>query len=223
MKKTLTVMEVFDRLAAHYGPLSWWPAETPFEVCVGAILTQNTAWTNVEKAITALRGVALLTPEALREIETERLAALIRPAGYFNVKSRRLKEFVEWLFVRYNGSLEQMFAEEWHLLRSELLGVRGIGPETCDAILLYAGNKPTFVVDAYTRRLFYRLGALPEGASYDETRLLFMENMPADVPLFNEYHALIVEQCKTRCRTRPSCGGCPLTACCSHVESRHIL
>ena len=209
-------MDIFNRLAAHYGPLSWWPAETPFEVCVGAILTQNTAWTNVEKAIGALKDAALLTPKGLRDIEPERLAALIRPAGYFNVKSRRLKDFVEWLFLTYNGSLGEMFGGEWLHLRTELLSVCGIGPETGDAILLYAGNKPTFVVDAYTRRLFHRLGLLSETVSYDETRALFMDNLAADVPLFNEYHALIVEQCKSRCRTRPRCAACPLAPCCCH-------
>lgn len=217
-KRGEKLAEIFERLLAHYGPLSWWPAETPFEVCVGAILTQNTAWGNVERAIAALKAADCLTPEGLREIEAGHLAAFIRPAGYFNLKSRRLKAFVEWLFDRYGGSLERMFSGDWRLLRDELLAVRGIGPETCDSILLYAGHKPTFVVDAYTRRLFHRLGLLPEGAGYEETRALFMDNLPPDVPLFNEYHALIVEHCKQFCRKRPRCAGCPLaSSCCCRV------
>jgi endonuclease III related protein len=203
-------MDIYRRLSERFGPLSWWPAETPFEVCIGAILTQNTAWTNVEKAISALKQAAIMTPAAVRDVEPEQLAKLIRPAGYFNVKSTRLKAFVSWLLLHHQGSLEQMFAGDWRTLRTELLQVRGIGPETADSILLYAGNKPTFVVDAYTRRLFHRLGLLPEDAGYDETRALCMTHLPADVQLFNEYHALIVEQCKQFCRKKPLCTGCPL-------------
>ena len=211
------LLAIFEQLLAHYGPLRWWPAETPFEVCVGAILTQNTAWTNVEKAIRALKQADVLESAGLRDIEPERLAQLIRPAGYFNVKSRRLKDFIDWLFTNFGGSLERMFATDWHGLRDKLLQVRGIGPETCDAILLYAGQKPTFVVDAYTRRLFYRLGLLSENAGYEETRALFMENLPADALLFNEYHALIVEHCKQFCRKKACCEGCPLAARCCHA------
>lgn len=205
---------IFLRLVEHFGPRFWWPAETPFEVCIGAILTQNTAWTNVEKAINALKAADVLTIQGIGAVETGRLAELIRPSGYYNVKSARIKGFVAWLRERYNGSLDEMFNGEWRELRWELLKVAGIGPETCDAILLYAGNKPTFVVDAYTRRLFNRLGLLTAHAGYDEARRLFMEHLPADAPLFNEYHALIVEQCKIFCRTRPLCDGCPLTPQC---------
>jgi endonuclease-3 related protein len=209
-----SLQEVFERLFRYYGPRRWWPAETGFEVCVGAILTQNTAWTNVEKAIVELKLADVLTPEALYRLEVERLAELIRPSGFFNVKSRRLKGFVSWLFDNHAGSLDRMFSGEWRELRHELLKVPGIGPETCDSILLYAGRKPSFVLDAYTRRLFQRLGLLPETAGYDETRRTFMEALPADVQLFNEYHALIVEQCKRFCRSRPACNGCPLLAIC---------
>lgn len=207
-------MAIYQGMYERYGALSWWPAETPFEVCIGAILTQNTAWTNVEKAICALKQARIMTPAAMRAIEPEQLALLIRPAGYFNIKSQRLKEFVSWLFLHHGGSLEQMFAGDWRALRADLLRVRGIGPETADSIMLYAGNKPTFVVDAYTRRLFHRLGLLPEDAGYDETRALFMTHLPDDVLLFNEYHALIVEQCKQFCRTKPLCNGCPLFDSC---------
>lgn len=214
MNAPLPLREIFNRLLDRFGPLDWWPAETPFEVCVGAILTQNTAWTNVEKAITALKQAGIVSPEALHGSDPEQLAQLIRPAGYFNVKSRRLKEFTAWLFLNHQGSLERMFAGNWQVLREELLRVRGIGPETADSILLYAGNKPTFVVDAYTRRLFQRLGLLPEAAGYDHTRTLFMNDLPEDVLLFNEYHAQIVEQCKRFCRTKPLCSGCPLCDSC---------
>jgi endonuclease-3 related protein len=214
LKRGSGLHEVFERLYRYYGPRHWWPAETPFEVCVGAILTQNTAWINVEKAIAELKKAEVLAPEALHRLEAERLAGLIRSSGYFNVKSRRLKGFVSWLFDSHGGSLETMFSAEWREVRRELLKVPGIGPETCDSILLYAGGKPTFVVDAYTRRLFQRLGLVPATAGYDETRRIFMEALPAEVPLFNEYHALIVEQCKRFCRSRPACNGCPLQADC---------
>ena len=219
MNATLTLRDIFDRLFDCFGPLSWWPAETPFEVCVGAILTQNTAWSNVEKAICALRQASCLTPAAMQAVDPRQLAQLIRPAGYFNVKSVRLQGFVAWLFLHHEGSLERMFAGDWRTLRAELLQVRGIGPETADSILLYAGGKPTFVVDAYTRRLFHRLGLLPEVAGYDETRALFLAHLPADAQLFNEYHALIVEQCKQFCRKKPLCKGCPLFDACLFVRS----
>ncbi|MBU5635949.1 endonuclease III domain-containing protein [Geomonas sp. Red69] len=200
----------------RYGALNWWPADTPFEVCVGAILTQNTNWLNVEKAIANLKREGLLSAEAIREVHRERLAELVRPSGFFNVKSVRLKGFVQWLFERH-GSLEAMFAGDWRQLRDELIGVPGIGPETCDSILLYAGGKPSFVVDAYTRRLFSRLGIVSDRDDYHRVRSLFMEHLPHEVPLFNEYHALIVEQCKRHCRKKPCCDGCPLGRACCHA------
>jgi len=214
MMPPLSLLEIFERLLERFGPLHWWPADTPFEVCVGAILTQNTAWTNVEKAIHALRQAGIMTPGTLHACDPEQLARLIRPAGYFNLKSRRLKDFTTWLSINHHGSLERMFEGDWQELRTELLGVCGIGPETADSILLYAGAKPTFVVDAYTRRLFNRLGLLPESAGYEETRTLFMNGLPGEVPLFNEYHAQIVQQCKRFCRAKPLCPGCPLDSAC---------
>jgi len=212
------LLEIFDILLAAYGPRFWWPAETPFEVCVGAILTQNTNWGNVEKAIANLKQEGLLSPVELRNVPPERLAELIRPAGYFNVKSARLKDFIAWLFEIPGGSLEELFSGDWRELREELLKVRGIGPETCDSILLYAGHKPSFVVDAYTKRLFSRLGFISATASYNEVRDLFMANLPAEVELFNEYHALIVEHCKERCRTKPLCGECVLRSRCEYYR-----
>ena len=212
------LLEIFDTLLAGYGPRFWWPAESPFEVCVGAILTQNTNWGNVEKAIANLKGKELLVPEKMREIPAGQLAELIRPAGYFNVKSARLKDFIGWLYAAFGGSLERMFSGEWQELRGELLTVKGIGPETCDSILLYAGHKPSFVVDAYTKRLFSRLGLISPTVGYDEIRDLFMANLPNDVELFNEYHALIVEHCKERCRTKPLCEECSLRVRCNYCR-----
>jgi len=201
----------------RYGPLHWWPAETPFEVCVGAILTQNTNWLNVEKALANLKGEGVLTVAGLWELPVERLAELIRPAGFFRVKSQRLKDFLGYLVDRYQGSLDLMFAGDWRALRDELLAVRGIGRETCDSILLYAGGKPSFVVDAYTRRLFSRLGLLSEKDDYETVRSFFMDVLPHDSELFNEYHALIVEHCKRYCRKKPVCEGCPLKELCLHL------
>ena len=208
------LMELFDSLLRRYGALHWWPADTPIEVCVGAILTQNTNWGNVEKAMVNLKREGLLSVEALWEIDQERLAELIRPSGFFNIKSARLKVFLGWLLERY-GTLDAMFSGDWRLLREELLSVPGIGPETCDAILLYAGGKPSFVVDAYTKRLFSKLGLVRETDSYEQVRSLFMDALPADSELFNEYHALIVEQCKRHCKKKPLCEGCPLQGFCT--------
>lgn len=208
------LMEIFRNLLNRYGHLHWWPADTPFEVCVGAILTQNTNWGNVEKAIVNLKREGLLGPEALRDVRLEKLAEVIRPAGFFNVKSVRLKDFVAFLFERFGGSLDRMFMVDWRVLRDELLDVRGIGRETCDSILLYAGGKPSFVVDAYTKRLFSAIGLVSAKADYEEVRSLFMDNLPSDVQLFNEYHALIVQHCKEHCRKTPRCAGCSLHLLC---------
>lgn len=213
-----SIRRIFDLLHTHYGPLHWWPAETPFEVCVGAILTQNTNWTNVEKAIANLKREQLLDPLALRDVPIARLAGLIRPAGFFNVKSNRLKEFVSWLFDSYEGSMAGMFSGDWRELRKELLTVRGIGRETGDSILLYAGHKPSFVVDTYTKRLFTHLGLITAQADYEEVRTLFMRNLPADAELFNEYHALIVQHGKEHCRKKPRCTGCSLHFLCHQLD-----
>jgi endonuclease III related protein len=206
-------MEIFEALLKHYGPRHWWPADTPFEVCVGAILTQNTNWINVEKALLNLKREGLLSAEALWELDRERLAELIKPSGFFNIKTDRLKDFLAWMLERHD-SLDAMFEGEGLALREELLAVRGIGRETCDSILLYAGGKPTFVVDAYTKRLFSRLGLVRETDSYEAVRSLFMDCLPHDSALFNEYHALIVEHCKRHCRKKPLCEGCPLKGLC---------
>jgi len=210
------LLEIFTLLLDCYGPRDWWPGETPFEVCVGAILTQNTNWGNVEKAIANLKGADCLSIEKIAALEPAELAALIRPSGYFTVKADRLQTFARFLQQGYKGTLEQLFGIPWQLARIELLSVRGIGPETADSILLYAGGKPSFVVDAYTRRIFSRLGLVHAQISPAELREFFMEQLPADAALFNEYHALIVELGKNICRPTPRCAGCCLLKGCKH-------
>lgn len=213
-----SIAQIFHILLRHYGPLHWWPAETPFEVCIGAILTQNTNWSNVEKAIGNMRRESLLSPDALHYVPEATLAEIIKPSGCYNIKGARLKSFVTWLFERYDGSLENMFNGNWRELRDELLMVRGIGRETCDSILLYAGYKPSFVVDAYTRRLYSRLGLISNKATYEGIRMLFINNLPNDAGLFNEYHALIVHHGKEHCRKKPRCSGCALHHLCKYPD-----
>ncbi len=202
--------EIYDLLFERFGPQHWWPGETQFEIIVGAILTQNTNWTNVEKAISNLKGADLLTPARLYEIEAAKLAELIRPAGYFNIKAKRLKNFLEWLFKQYEGRLENLEAVPIGRVREELLSIKGIGPETADSILLYALNKATFVVDAYTARVAVRHHLVDSDADYNRLKELFQSNLPADVPLFNEYHALLVRVGKEFCRPTARCTDCPL-------------
>ena len=204
---------IYKKLYKFYGPQGWWPARTPLEVITGAILTQNTAWTNVEKAIKSLKKAGVLSSASkLKEIEAAKLASLIRPAGYYNVKSKRLKNFVNFLFAEFGGSLDRLACLETKALRDKLLGVNGVGPETCDSILLYAFKRPVFVVDAYTKRLLSRHSLCREGAGYDEMQGLFMKHLPVSEKLYNEYHALIVRLGKDFCRKNRSCRGCPLKA-----------
>ncbi len=202
--------DVFDRLYRHFGAQGWWPAPTPFEVMVGAVLTQNTSWKNVERAIRALRAEGLVEPRALYELSEEELAERIRAAGYFRLKARRLRNLLQLLVERYDGSLERMFATDLPALREELLAVNGIGPETADSILLYAGGLPTFVVDAYTHRVLARHGWMPFDTSYDEIKEFFESGLPVDAPLYNEFHALVVRVGHEHCRKRPACDTCPL-------------
>jgi endonuclease-3 related protein len=201
---------IFDRLHNRYGDLPWWPGEPPFEIIVGAILTQNTNWKNVERAIENLKQQDVLSPAELYNTEEAILAAWIRPSGYYRVKTARLKAFVHFLFVNYAGELDRMFSEEPRMLRKKLLGVQGIGEETADSILLYAGGKPIFVVDAYTRRILQRHELIGPEARYGDIQAFFMERLPSDVPLFNQYHALLVNAGKQFCRKKPLCDACPL-------------
>ncbi len=205
---------VFDRLLAAFGPQGWWPAETPFEVMVGAVLTQNTAWVNVERAMAALKASGTFGPEALLQMPDRALAALIRPAGFLHIKTRRLKAFLNYFVMRYAGDAARMQAAPAAALRRELLGVHGVGPETADCILLYALEKPSFVVDAYTRRIFSRLGLVAQDVDYHRLQQRFTDALPEDVMLYKEYHALIVALGKHICRPKPRCGRCPLQEMC---------
>ena len=195
-----------------FGPQHWWPGESPFEIAVGAILTQNTNWGNVEKAIENLKRDKALNTKSIHGMRIHRLASLIKPAGYFNVKSKRLKAFMDFLMNEYHGSMQRMGDEETQTLRMNLLRVHGIGPETADSILLYALEKPLFVIDAYTKRFLSRHGIMEHEKPYEEFQKLFHSSLKRDVKLFNEYHALFVRLGKTYCRKKPICEGCPLKA-----------
>ncbi len=214
MKRRLTFAQVYQRLHAAHGPQHWWPADDgPFEVMVGAVLTQNTAWTNVERAIANLRRARALTPRAILATHPRRLAGWLKPSGYFNVKAKRLRAFCRW--YRAQGGLKPLQALPTAELRAALLAVPGVGPETADDILLYAFARPVFVIDAYTRRIFQRLGLIDGDEGYETLRALFERDVRKNVSRYNEYHALIVRHGKEICRTRPRCcacclaGGCP--------------
>ena len=208
---TATLIEVYQRLFEELGPQHWWPGESPFEVVVGAVLVQNTSWKNVERAIDNLRRSDLLDPHALNDVPPEELEELIRPAGYYRIKARRLRSLLEFLVERYDGSLEQMFATDPATLREELLAVHGVGPETADSILLYAGEMPVFVVDAYTHRVLSRHGWIGFDAGYHEIQDHFQSSLPQDGALYNEFHALLVRVGNRYCRkSRPKCDECPL-------------
>jgi endonuclease-3 related protein len=202
---------IYDRLRAAYGPQHWWPADSPWEVIVGAILTQSAAWTNVEKAIANLKAAGILSPGGIQSTSQDALARLVYPSGYYNAKARKLKAFAQRLHDAYQDQLERLFALDLDMLRAELLSIHGVGPETADSIILYAAGKPSFVIDAYTRRIACRLTLAEPSVSYQELRFLFMASLPPDAPLFNEFHALLVRLAKTACRKRPVCHQCPLT------------
>jgi len=214
----LSLLRVYRRMLRHFGHAGWWPGETPFEVCIGAILTQNTAWVNVERALAVLRGRGLLSYNALRELTPSTLAPLIRSSGYFNVKARRVVAFLHFLGREFDGSVGAMAGEDPATLREKLLGVHGIGRETADSIVLYAAGLPLFVVDAYTRRLFVRLGLLEGREGYDEIQRLFMRALPRDAALYNDFHAQIVRLGKAVCRPRPRCPECPLEGVCPEAR-----
>lgn len=201
---------IYDRLYEYFGPQHWWPGDTPFEVAVGAILTQNTNWGNVEKAINNLKKEGKLNAGSLHNIPVNKLAALIRPAGYFNIKTKRLKHFIDFLVREYSGSMKEMKKEDLQTIRKKLLSVNGIGPETADSIILYALEKPVFVIDAYTKRVLSRHDMIDHDSSYDMFQEYFHSNLKKDIKLFNEYHALFVRLAKENCRTKPLCKSCPL-------------
>lgn len=204
------LLKVYELLHGYFGDLQWWPADSPFEVMVGAILTQNTAWTNVEKAISALKNRNLLSPAALFRIDEGILAETIRPSGYYHVKAKRLKSLVRFLIEEYSGNIKRMCAETLPVLREKLLSVRGIGPETADSILLYACRKPVFISDAYTQRILRRHGLISDDTDVPQIRAIFMTHLPHNASLFNQFHALLVYTGKTFCRKTPKCTPCPL-------------
>lgn len=210
MRQTNPLLKTYRKLFQAFGPQRWWPAKTPFEVMVGAILTQNTNWGNAERAIANLRTENALTPQRINVTTLLRLKRLIRSSGFYNQKARRLKAFSRFLIDRYGGNIAKLRREETAKLREDLLALDGIGPETADSMLLYALGKPVFVIDAYTRRIFSRHGFLSEKHGYDDWQGLFTDNPPRDTKLYNEYHALIVRLAKAHCRVRPDCAGCPL-------------
>ncbi len=205
-----TLLEIFRRLAKHYGPTHWWPGDTPFEIAVGAILTQNTAWSNVEKAIENLKSAGLLNPRAILRCPEEQLYNALKPSGYFRVKTQRLRAFCDYLVERHRGDIASMAKRDTAELRKELLHVHGIGEETADDILLYACDKPIFVVDAYTRRILHRHGICSAKIDYGELQRIFHQNLPVDLTMFKEYHGLIVYTGKDFCRKTPRCDQCPL-------------
>ena len=211
MQKRDILLKIYNSLYDFFGPLNWWPGDTPFEIMVGAILTQNTSWSNVEKAINNLKKENLLEPGKLFRINQEKLAQLIKPSGYYNIKARRLKNFVNIFVNDFKGSAENMFSGDSRELRKKLLNANGIGPETADSILLYAGKEPFFVVDAYTKRIFSRHKLISKDSTYYQIQEFFIKNLDRDVKLFNEFHAQIVMLGKTICTSKnPDCVKCPI-------------
>ncbi len=204
------LMDIYEHLFNAFGPQHWWPGETRFEIIVGAILTQNTSWTNVAKAIANLQTAGLLDPERLHALDLAELEPLIRPAGYFRLKAKRLRNFTQWLSDEYGGNLDALEAVETRRLREELLGISGIGPETADSILLYALERPVFVVDTYTARVTVRHQLIDPDVNYEQLQYLFESNLEPDVAFFNEYHALLVRVGKDYCKPKPKCAPCPL-------------
>jgi endonuclease-3 related protein len=204
------LMEMFEALSNHFGPQHWWPAQTELEVIVGAVLTQNTNWKNVEKALINLKEKDLLSIHHLHVLAVSELAQLIRPAGYYNIKAKRLKNLINFIAEHYRSDLTELLDEGTESLRQGLLSVNGIGPETADSILLYAAHRPVFVVDAYTHRILSRHGMMDEQSDYAQLQALFMDHLPDNPSLFNEFHALIVMTGKEYCRRKPLCRLCPL-------------
>lgn len=210
MKHKAYLMSIYYKLYSYYGHQGWWPADSPFEVAIGAILTQNTNWSNVEKAINNLKKDGCLNPESLRQIPLNRLSELIKPSGYYNIKAKRLKAFIDFLYDYAHGNIEMLKEMETNSIRQLLLMTYGIGPETADSILLYALGKPVFVIDAYTKRVLLRHNILQNNATYEECQNLFHMELEQDVQLYNEYHALFVRLGKDFCKPKPLCNKCPL-------------
>ena len=215
----MTPLQLFDILLTTFGPQHWWPGDTPFEVAIGAVLTQNTSWSNVEKAITSLKTANAMTATGLLALSASDLEQAIRPAGYYRVKARYVRTLAEWVSQRASGDLSSLMSEDTGALRCEILALHGVGKETADSILLYAIGKPAFVVDAYTRRIAARLCLLPDNATYESTQQYFVVRLPKDVHLFNEFHGLLVHLAKEHCQARPMCLACPLEQCCPSADA----
>ena len=213
---TTKLLDIYRRLRRHFGHRNWWPGDSPFEVIIGAVLTQNTAWTNVERAIRNLKSNSGFTAQGIIARDTAELADLIKPSGYFNQKALRLKAVCGYLINRCNADLASLNNLPIDMLRDELLAIKGIGPETADSILLYALDKPVFVVDAYTKRALSRIGLINHRANYNDVQKLFMKNLESNVELYNDYHAQWVALGKNFCRKKPICEGCPLSEICKH-------
>jgi len=216
MPKTISLPQVYSILRNHQGPQHWWPGETPDEIIIGAILTQNVSWKNVVKALNNLHSAGIYTLKDLYALPVEAIAPLIRPTLYYNQKAMKLKTFTNFLRERYQFNLSKMFSEELQTLRSEMLKLKGLGPETVDSILLYAGSKPVFVIDAYTIRLLTRLGFTDKEMIYSQWQKFITERIPANVELYNDFHAQIVNLCKNICRNKPLCKSCPLISYCAY-------
>ena len=208
------LLEISRLLYKAYGPQGWWPGDSKFEIVLGAILTQACSWTGVERALANLKVSGCFSPEGLRDIPQDELAALLRPTVYFNAKARKLKAFINHLWDSYHGVLEAFMSRGAKELREELLSIHGIGDETADSILLYVAGQPSFVIDAYTRRIFDRLEPAPKAKSYQALQGMFHRHLPAAAPLFNEYHALLDRHAKETCKTLPRCEGCCLRGIC---------
>jgi len=212
------LQQIYQKLYDHFGPQNWWPAETPFEVIIGAILTQNTTWSNVEKAIENLEKQGLIGPEKLHKIENKDLEKLIISSGYYRQKTKKIKNFTSFLWEKYDGKLKKLLELPSSRLREELLSIKGIGKETADSIILYAADKPVFVIDNYTKRVLSRVGITQE-KNYDKLQELFHDKLPQDTQLFNEFHALLVNLGKDYCKRKPKCDNCPLNQVCEYAKS----
>lgn len=214
-------MQIHDLLLEAYGPQGWWPGSGCFETVVGAILTQNTNWANVEKAINKLKAANALDADTMHNLDHDTLAELIRPSGYYNIKASRLKSFLNWLYENYDGNLDALANMSVYSLREELLSVKGIGRETADSIILYAFEKPSFVIDTYTARVLIRHGLIDQDADYEQLKDLFESSLPGDLKLYNEYHALLVQVGKKHCKPKPKCAGCPLECLPHEIEEQY--
>ncbi|MEM5799335.1 MAG: endonuclease III domain-containing protein [Candidatus Aenigmatarchaeota archaeon] len=218
----MNLQKIYELLLKKIGKQNWWPAETDFEIIVGAILTQQASWKNVEKAIKNLKENNSLDPKAIYDIKISELQKLIKPSGFYKIKAQRLKNFVNFLYDRFNGDLNKLFSLEKDAIRKELLSVNGIGKETADSIILYSAQKPIFVVDAYTKRIFNRVGLIKEN-DYEKIKKIFESNLPKDVELYKEYHALIVELGKNICKVKPKCNECCLNKWCEYANNTYNI